>query len=152
MAEWYSNINGRNYGPIEKEVLMQWIHEGRVGREDYIWSEGMADWAKAGTIFSQEFNTITPGLAGHYRYVRPHRGGTILALGIIGLVVCWILGIFAWTMGNKDLRRMRLGKMDPSGKGMTQAGKICGMVSVIIAITSIGVMIFFIVLDEIINV
>jgi len=31
--------------------------------------------------------------------LNPHRGGVILALGIIGLVVCFICGIFAWIMG-----------------------------------------------------
>ena len=59
--------------------------------------------------------------------LRPHRGGVVLALGILGLVVCFILGIIAWVMGNKDLREIDAGTMDPSGRGLTKAGKICGM-------------------------
>jgi len=66
--------------------------------------------------------------------LRPHRGGLILALGILGLVCCFICGIIAWVMGNNDLREMAAGRMDPSGQGMTNAGKICGMISVIIQI------------------
>jgi hypothetical protein len=66
--------------------------------------------------------------------LRPHRGGLILALGILGLVCCFICGIIAWVMGNNDLRDMAAGRMDPSGQGMTQAGKICGMISVILQI------------------
>jgi uncharacterized membrane protein len=66
--------------------------------------------------------------------LRPHRGGTILALGIVGLVCCFICGIIAWVMGNNDLKEMAAGRMDPSGQGMTQAGKICGMISVILQI------------------
>jgi len=66
--------------------------------------------------------------------LKPHRGGIVLALGILGLVVCVICGIIAWVMGNNDLREMTAGTMDPSGRGMTQAGKICGMVSVILLI------------------
>lgn len=62
----------------------------------------------------------------------PHRGGLILALGILGLVCCFICGIVAWVMGNNDLREMAAGRMDRSGQGMTQAGKICGMISVIL--------------------
>ena len=62
----------------------------------------------------------------------PHRGGVILALGILGLVCCFICGIIAWVMGNNDLREMAAGRMDRSGQGMTQAGKICGMISVIL--------------------
>src|SRR5688572_29363321 len=37
------------------------------------------------------------------RHGRPHRGGQILALGILSLVVCSPLGVFAWVMGNSDL-------------------------------------------------
>jgi hypothetical protein len=58
----------------------------------------------------------------------------VLVLGILGLVVCFICGIIAWVMGNNDLRQMDAGAMDPSGRGLTQAGKICGMISVILAI------------------
>ena len=63
---------------------------------------------------------------------RPHRGVLILVLGILGLVVCAIIGIFAWTMGSADLKEMDAGRMDPSGRGMTKAGKICGMIAVIL--------------------
>jgi hypothetical protein len=58
----------------------------------------------------------------------------VLVLGILGLVVCFICGIIAWVMGKTDLREMEAGRMDRSGEGMTRAGKICGMISVIVAI------------------
>jgi len=61
---------------------------------------------------------------------RPHRGVLILVLGIVGIVVCMPVGIAAWVMGNGDLAAMARGEMDPEGRGLTQAGKICGMVSV----------------------
>ena len=44
----------------------------------------------------------------------PHRGGAVLALGILGLVVCFICGIIAWVMGKNDLREIDAGRMDPS--------------------------------------
>ena len=69
--------------------------------------------------------------------LKPHRGAVVLVLGILGIVVCLICGIIAWVMGNGDLREMNAGIMDPSGRGMTQAGKICGMISVILAIVSL---------------
>ena len=69
--------------------------------------------------------------------LKPHRGVVVLVLGILGIVVCFICGIIAWVMGNGDLREMAAGTMDPSGRGMTQAGKICGMISVILAIVGI---------------
>jgi hypothetical protein len=62
-------------------------------------------------------------------YLAPHRGGLILAFGILGLVVCAFFGIAAWVMGNSDIREMDAGRMDPSGRDLTQAGRICGIVA-----------------------
>ena len=66
--------------------------------------------------------------------LKPHRGEGIVVLGIIGLICCFICGIIAWVMANNDLREMAAGIMDPRGRGLTQAGKICGIISVIPAI------------------
>jgi hypothetical protein len=62
--------------------------------------------------------------------LKPHRGSTVLVLGIVGLACCFIAGIIAWVMGKNDLAEMDAGSMDPAGRGLTQAGKICGMISV----------------------
>ena len=69
--------------------------------------------------------------------LNPHRGVLILILGILSIVCCFILGIVAWVMGNNDLREMAAGRMDPSGRGLTQAGKICGIIGVAIQIVFI---------------
>lgn len=66
--------------------------------------------------------------------LRPHRGTVILVLGILGIVCCFICGIIAWVMGSNDLKEMSAGRMDATGQGLTQAGKICGMISVILQI------------------
>ena len=71
--------------------------------------------------------------------MRPHRGVLILVFGILGLVCCMIFGIVAWVMGSSDLREMDAGRMDPSGRGLTQAGKICGIISV--ALAAVGIVI-----------
>lgn len=76
--------------------------------------------------------TITPEV--QPTGLKPHRGTVVLVLGILGLVCCLICGIVAWVMGNADLAEMDAGTMDPEGRGLTKAGKICGIVSVIIAI------------------
>jgi len=73
----------------------------------------------------------------------PHRGVLILVLGIVGIACCFICGIIAWVMGNDDLRKMDEGQMNPEGRGLTQAGKICGIISVALAI--IGLIIWFII-------
>ena len=72
--------------------------------------------------------------------MKPHRGTLILVLGILSLVICGPLGIAAWIMGSGDLKEMDASTMDPSGRGNTQAGKICGIIGTILMI--IGVIIF----------
>lgn len=71
--------------------------------------------------------------------LKPHRGTVVLVLGILGIVPCFICGIIAWVMGANDLREMDEGLMDPSGRGTTQAGKICGMIGAILAIVGISI-------------
>ncbi|MAY76020.1 MAG: hypothetical protein CMJ31_15150 [Phycisphaerae bacterium] len=68
-------------------------------------------------------NDITPNQA-----VAPHRGALVLVFGILSLVCCGPLGIAAWIMGHNDLAKIKTGRMDPEGKGTTQAGLICGIV------------------------
>lgn len=75
-------------------------------------------------------------------YAEPHRGTTILVLGLLGLLVCGLLGPFAWSMGSSDLKKMSAGRMDPSGRGETQAGYICGIVATIL----MGIGLIFVVL------
>ena len=69
--------------------------------------------------------------------MKPHRGTLILVLGILGLVVCAPLAIAAWVMGSGDLKQMDAGTMDPSGRGTTQAGKICGIIGTILLIIGV---------------
>jgi hypothetical protein len=69
--------------------------------------------------------------------MKPHRGTLILVFGILGLLVCGPLGIAAWIMGGNDLKEMDAGTMDPTGRGNTQAGKICGIIATILMIASL---------------
>ena len=148
MSEWHGYVDGKQNGPVSDADLRAWIQQGRVKPTDNVWREGMADWVAAGSVPEllsagpavpatgfQPPPQIGPGMglpgAG---YVRPHRGAAVLVLGILGLAVCVICGIIAWSMGSKDLREMRAGRMDRSGEGMTRAGYICGMISVILVL------------------
>ena len=66
--------------------------------------------------------------------MKPHRGTMILVFGILGIVLCQIFGIVAWVMGSADLKEMDAGTMDPSGRGVTEAGRICGLIATILLI------------------
>lgn len=74
---------------------------------------------------------------------KPHRAGTILALGIIGLFVCGPLCIAAWVMGDSDLREMDAGIMDNSGRSTTSTGRSIGVLGTVLWI--IGVIVLFII-------
>jgi hypothetical protein len=71
---------------------------------------------------------------GYRRDLMPHRGSAVLTLGILSLIPCvitaLILGIIAVVMGQSDLQEMRAGRMDPEGEGITNAGRICGIIGI----------------------
>ena len=88
-----------------------------------------------------------PTPPGPVQNMRPHRGVMILVFGIIGIVLCVVFGIVAWVMGNSDLRAMREGGMDPTGEGLTKAGKICGIVGVVLnLVIAAFYIVFFVIL------
>jgi hypothetical protein len=74
---------------------------------------------------------------------KPHRAGTILALGIIGLFVCGPLCLAAWVMGDGDLREMDAGIMDNSGRSTTATGRSLGVLGTVLWI--IGVIVLFLI-------
>ena len=63
---------------------------------------------------------------------RPHRGGSVLAYGLLSFIPCCgiFFGIAAWTIGNEDLAAMNAGIMESTGREMTEAGRLLGIVSV----------------------
>ena len=79
--------------------------------------------------------------------MKPHRGTLILVLGILGLVMCGIFtAIPAWIMGNSDIKQMDVGTMDPTGRGMTNAGRILGMIGSILFIVGAVIVITLVLL------
>jgi hypothetical protein len=146
MAKWHCHIDGKQYGPVDNEQLADWIREGRVQRSDLVWQEGMGDWLPASSVpaLAPLFPEDPFGAAGggsvpptvrartKRRTLEPHRGGTVLTLGILGLLCCGICGIIAWVMGSGDLKKIDAKQMDPAGRGNTQAGMICGIIATIL--------------------
>ena len=73
--------------------------------------------------------------------MKPHRGVLILVLGILGFVGCSIFtAIPAWILGGGDIKQMDAGTMDPSGRGLTNAGRILGIIATVMAI--LGIIVF----------
>lgn len=76
----------------------------------------------------------------------PHRGVLILVLGILSIVICQLLGPVAWIMGKGDLQKIDAGQMDREGRGLTQAGMICGIVGTVLLILSLLWIVFVVIL------
>ena len=83
--------------------------------------------------------------------LKPHRGSVVLAFGILGFLVCALFGIAAWVMGNNDLQEMNCGYMDPSGRDLTNTGRILGMVSTGLLITSLIIICFFVLIPMVLS-
>jgi len=135
MRQWYCYVGEQQYGPVDDDGLRQWASEGRVGPRDSVWTDGMSDWAPASAVAGLFVGALPAHDAGAQAgtgYLRDHRGGAILALGILGIVPCFICGIVAWAMASGDLKEMRAGRMDRSGEGLTRAGMICGIIGVVL--------------------
>jgi hypothetical protein len=132
---WRCLVGGREYGPVTEETLQAWVREGRVGRENLVRGPEMTTWEPAGSVARLWQGGQAPSAyRGLPRGVRPHRGGMILAFGIVSIVAAsfcppvGLIGLAAWLMGRTALHEIDAGRMDPAGRGITQAGYICGIV------------------------
>jgi hypothetical protein len=140
---------------VPRETVDQWVAEGRVSADCELSSESDGAWKAAADVYpvlrpvpafelpraaletplsqSRERGQLPPD-AGE-RFLKPHRGGLVLALGILSWAIgCPLFGIMAWVMGSSDLREMERGQMDSSGMSLTQAGQIIGMIHVILGV------------------
>ncbi len=70
---------------------------------------------------------------GYYppQYRNQVNGGMILTLGILSILLCNILGPFAWIMGNSAVAAIDRGEADPSQRGSVNAGRICGIIGTV---------------------
>ncbi len=62
-----------------------------------------------------------------------HPQGTIvLVLGIVGIVMCQVVGPVAWVMGNRALAEIDAEPGRWSNRGNVAAGRICGIVATVL--------------------
>lgn len=78
-------------------------------------------------------------------YPESSQATTVLVLGIIGIVLCQLLGPFAWVMGNKELEAIDAGRRPPENRGTANAGKILGIIATVLMAVGIVVVILLVV-------
>jgi hypothetical protein len=65
-------------------------------------------------------------------YPEASQATTVLVLGIIGIVLCQILGPIAWVMGNNELQSIDAGRRPPENRGTANAGRILGIIATVL--------------------
>jgi len=148
----------QTFGPASFPDLERWVQEGRITSDCQLCQGSAGNWQPADWLFpslktqpvhSPQYSppgfsappavSVYPSSPGNSfgsqmtyspaRYVAPHRGPLILVLALMGLFIqCPIFPFMTWVMGSNDLREMQAGRMDPSGRDLTRAGMVIGMV------------------------
>ena len=72
---------------------------------------------------------------------------TVLVLGIVGVVVCQVVGPFAWTMGNRVVAEIDAAGGRVGGRTEATVGRILGIVSTALLAVSVVVFGLFIMLN-----
>ena len=144
--------DGNLYGPVTKAILDLWVAEGRVTHDSSLCRLASGLWYAAAEIYPQltpappvpaepvlaaeplvASAAVQPGLrqAHTVSYVQqPHRGLTILMLGVLGWLICPVIAPFTFSMGVRDLQAMRAGLMDPEGLSLTQVGVTLALIEI----------------------
>ena len=84
--------------------------------------------------------------------VAPHRAGIILALSLLGWFFCPVFSVAAWLMGRDDMRKMDRGKMDESGRTVTQVGTVVAIVNCVVIALGIAATLLFLMLGAVVSV
>ena len=166
--------DGNEYGPISAEEVTAWQKQGRMNSESLVRYEDSNEWVPLVNMPELAYaepppapqpphtsgsGTGNPTSVTEQNYDEDHRGGLILGLGIGGLVLSitccctlplpigLLIAIPAWAMGSSDMRKMNAGKMDPSGKGNTKGGLICGIIGTILSLMGLLLLIAAVVFE-----
>jgi len=125
MDKWHCTINDKKYGPVSTEELRRWVAEGRLRPADYVWCEGMVDWAPYNTI--AELNYAAAQQAQVQAPITQTNGLAVagMVLGIISVaifclwpisLICAIVGLCLSVAGKSRAEAAK------TGNGMAVAG------------------------------
>ena len=82
-----------------------------------------------------------------YGMQREHpEGTTVLILGILGLVLCQLLGPFAWSKGNKVLAEIDAQPGMYSNRSTVNAGRICGIIASVLMLFTVAIIVLAVVI------
>ena len=156
MEYYFKALDEKEYGPLEQAQIRDWLGQGRMDGNSQVRSADSDDWSplsghpELSELLAPSRSTPpspTPSPQADVQHYAPHRGALILTFVILGIACCFPLGIAAWIMGNNDMQQIEAGMMDPTGKSITNAGKICGIIGTVLAIIGCGAQLLIFALD-----
>jgi hypothetical protein len=156
MEYYFKALDEKEYGPLGQAQIRDWLEQGRMDGNSQVRSADSDDWSplsghpELSELLAPSRSTPpspTPSPQADVQHYAPHRGALILTFGILGIACCFPLGIAAWIMGNNDMQQIEAGMMDPTGKSITNAGKICGIIGTVLAIIGCGAQLLIFALD-----
>lgn len=74
---------------------------------------------------------------------------TAMILGILSLVLCQLVGPFAWRIGGQTMREIDASGGQLGGRGLAQAGYILGVVATVLLIVAVVLFVIFAVIAAI---
>jgi hypothetical protein len=132
--------DGKEYGPVDVELLRRWVKEGRVNVNSRLQEAGSSEWKAAGQIaeIADLLGGPPPGIPGQPQALQPPlQNGlaiTSLVLGILGVLCLGLLtGIPAIICGHLAHNRARRQPNLYGGGGLALAGFVLGYASVLIS-------------------
>ena len=156
MQYYFKASDENEYGPIDEGEIRAWLQQGRMNQGSMVRAVDSEEWRLLND-YPELMALLAPSSSAppsspsspqaDVKHYAPHRGALILTFGILGIACCFPFGIAAWIMGNSDLAQIEAGMMDPSGKGTTNAGRICGIIGTILAIIGCGAQLLILALD-----
>ena len=129
MNNWHCAIDGVKYGPVSTEDMHRWLAQNRLKPTDYVWTEGMPDWAPCNTVEELHYGAapqihvpIAP-----QPVQQPTNGMAVagMVLGIVSIVLvcvwfvsvpCAIVGLCLSVLGRNRAQEIN------SGEGMAGTG------------------------------
>ena len=147
MQYYFKTSDDNEYGPIDEGKIRAWLEQGRMNQDSLVRAIDSEEWQPLNDYpelmallapSSSAPPSPTPPPQADVKHYSPHRGALILTFGILGVACCFPFGIAAWVMGNNDMQQIEDGTMDPTGKGITNAGKICGIIGTVLGIFCSG--------------
>ena len=150
MQYYFKTSDDNEYGPVDEGKIRAWLEQGRMNQDSLVRAIDSGEWRLLND-YPELMALLAPSSSAppsspsspsspqaDVKHYAPHRGAMVLTFGILSIACCFPFGIAAWIIGNDDLKQIDAGMMDPAGRGITNAGKICGMVGVILTAVGCG--------------